>query len=403
MGGGFRSWHLQGGVALALSLGSGCATMRRVASDPDLRPCCDEFAVTADGWRLGIRHIRPPCPDPGKDPVVLCHGLGLNGTFWTITDGHLPGQLAARGYEVFVVDLRGSGASHRVGAVGWVNSALRQTFLLEVGEGRWTMDDQALYDVPAILEHICRTTGRGRVNWIGHSRGGMLLFAFLERSPAAGRVGAFVAMGSPAILAETPQQKMLRANRNLRLLLSGISTGRLARAMMVARPPGLDRVDRFYYTAENVDPRTISRFYGFTLEDPGRGALHQLDAYLEFGHLVSADGKVDYFEGLGAIRVPTLFVAGQGDILADMASKERTFAALGSADKAMLRLGLRHGHRADYGHCDLVWSRYAPREAFPPIIDWLDRHQGGSGDVPRVQEAVQADPGPGLEVGPLAP
>ncbi|HEX8203874.1 MAG TPA: alpha/beta fold hydrolase [Isosphaeraceae bacterium] len=399
MGGGSRTWCVLGMAVLALSLGSGCATMRRAARDPDLRPCADGFAETADGWRLGIRHIPPRCPDPGKDPVVLCHGLGLNGTFWTITDDHLPGQLAARGYEVFVVDLRGSGASHRVGSVGWVNAGLRQTFLLELGEGRWTMDDQALYDVPAVLDYVRRQTGRNQVNWVGHSLGGMLLYAFLERSPQAGRIGAFVAMGSPAIMAETPQAKMLRANRGLRLLLLGVSTGRMARAMMIARPPGLDRIDGLYYTAENVDRRTISRFYGYTLEDPGRGALRQLDAYLEFGHLVSADGQFDYYQGLGSITVPTLMVAGEGDVLADMPSKEQTFAALGSPDKKMLRLGLRHGHRADYGHCDLVWSRHAAREVFPPIIAWLDRHQPGSPPAGR----DPADPGPGLDVPPLVP
>src|SRR4051794_32336896 len=71
MDGGSRTWCLLGGAMLALSLGSGCATMRRAARDPDLRPCADGFALTADGWRLGIRHIRPQRPDPGKDPVVL--------------------------------------------------------------------------------------------------------------------------------------------------------------------------------------------------------------------------------------------------------------------------------------------------------------------------------------------
>ena len=96
--------------------------MRRQAESPDLRPCTDGYAYTRDGWRLGMRHIAPAVPDPGKLPVVLCHGLGLNGTFWTITDDHLPAQLAARGYDVFIVDLRGSGESARVGKVGAINA-----------------------------------------------------------------------------------------------------------------------------------------------------------------------------------------------------------------------------------------------------------------------------------------
>lgn len=104
-------------AALAL-LAPGCATSRQLHLSRDLRPCTDGYAITDDGWRLGVRHYAPDQPDPNKYPVVLCHGLGLNGTFWTITEDHLPKQLNAAGYEVFVVDMRGSGGSYREGTVG---------------------------------------------------------------------------------------------------------------------------------------------------------------------------------------------------------------------------------------------------------------------------------------------
>jgi len=370
-----RTAALLVGMLAAIGPLAGCATMRRVVTDLDLRPCSDEYAETADGWRLGVRHLRPARYDPGKDPVVLCHGLGLNGTFWTLTDDNLARQLVDRGYEVFIVDMRGSGASHRIGTVGWVNSGLRQTFLREIASSDWTMDDEARFDVPAILEHVGRTTGHARVNWVGHSLGGMLMFPFLERSPMAPRIANFVAMGSPACVARAPQTKMLNANRNLRKLLSALSTGRAARPLSVARPSILAHVDKFYYTAANVDRATIDRFYGFTLEDPGPGALKQLDAYLEHGHLVSADRKVDYFENLDLVTTPILMVAGEGDVLADIDSTQRTFDRIASADKTLARYGRRDGHRADYGHCDLVWSRHAPKEIFPDVIDWLDARQ----------------------------
>ena len=63
------------------------------------------------------------------------------------------------------------------------------------------------------------------------------------------------------------------------------------------------------------------------------------------------------------------------DVLAPMASNIATFEALGSTDKALRRFGIRDGHLADYGHCDLVWSRHAPREIFPVIAEWLDARQ----------------------------
>lgn len=370
-------WPRLLGALFLLAVGPGCASMRWHASQPLLRPCDDAYTYTEDGWKLGIRHIRPARPDPGKLPVVLCHGLGLNGTFWTITEDHLAEQLAERGYHVFIPDMRGSGASRPVGIVGKINSALRQTPFLEIGDGDWTVDDEIRYDVPAILAHVRKVTGRERVNWVGHSLGGMLMFGFLETSAEAWRIANFVGMGSTVILSDVPQRDMLQANRALRALTRLVSTGRIARPMMFYRPPGLATVDRFYYTAANVDRRTVSRFYGFTLENPGRGALKQLDPYLEFGHFVSADGRIDYAKRLGEITTPTLLIAGDGDIMSDVASTQMTLDALASPDKALLRFGRLEGHVDDYGHCDLVWSRHAPRELFPVLIDWLDVRQPG--------------------------
>ena len=134
-------------------------------------------------------------------------------------------------------------------------------------------------------------------------------------------------MGSTIILAKAPQTDMLRANRGLRLLGGLVSPGRLGRPLMYSRFPGLDRIDQFYYTSANVDRRTISRFYGYTLEDTGRSALRQLDPYLEFGHFVSADRTVDYSARLGEVTVPTLMIAGESDIMSDVPSTELTFDA----------------------------------------------------------------------------
>ena len=236
---------------------AGCATMRRDAPSPDLRPCTDGYAYTEDGWRLGVRHYRPKHPDPGKLPVILCHGLGLNATFWTITDNHLPAQLAARGYEVYVFDIRGSGENAQRGpaAIGSTDS-LRQTFLKERGERDWTVDDLVKYDVPAILDYVQRETGHDRVNWVGHSLGGMLVFPYLELAPHPERIANFVGMGSTIIQAETPQTDMLAANQGLRLLSLVRQPGRLGRPLAFVRIPGMELIDRFYYSNENVDRLT---------------------------------------------------------------------------------------------------------------------------------------------------
>ncbi len=355
---------------------SGCATMRRDAPSPDLRPCTDGYAYTADGWRLGVRHYRPEHPDPAKLPVILCHGLGLNATFWTITDNHLPAQLNARGYDVYVFDIRGSGENGRPGRSDRINRLLRQTPFHERGERTWNVDDLMRYDVPAILDYVQRETGKDRVNWVGHSMGGMLMFPYFELDPAAHqRIANFVAMGSAITLADAPQRDMLLANRAIRTLSLFASPGRMGRPLTYFRMPGMSMIDSFYYSEDNVDRRTVSRFYGYTLEDPGAGAFRQLDSYLQGGHMLSADGQIDYAALLGRVKVPTLMVASESDIISDVPSTELTYQALGSTDKSLMLFGTRHGHVAEYGHCDLVWSRHASHEIFPPVIDWLDQRQ----------------------------
>jgi pimeloyl-ACP methyl ester carboxylesterase len=363
-------WLICGGI-------SGCASARRNAPNPDLRPCTDGYVVTADGWRLGVRHYRPKVVDAGKLPVILCHGLGLNATFWTLTDDHLPKQLSERGYLVYVFDIRASGDNVQLGRRERANPLMRQTFLRELGERSWNVDDLVKYDVPAILEYVKQDSGQDRVNWVGHSLGGMLLFPYLEFSPEAGRIANFIGMGSTIVQAETPQTDMLRANRALRALSIVASPGRMGRPLKYYHIPGMELIDRFYYSNQNVDRETISRFYGYALEDTGPGALRQLDPYLEYGHMLSADRSIDYVDNLNRIQTPTLLVAGDGDIMSDVPSTELMLAKLGSPDKLLMRFGRSGGYVADYGHCDLVWSRHASKEIFPPIIDWLDRRQPG--------------------------
>src|SRR5438874_1722216 len=78
------------------------------------------------------------------------------------------------------------------GKLAEINARLRETPFLEVGAGQWNVDEMAFYDVPAVLDYVKRATGRDRVNWVGHSLGGMLIFPYLELAPEAYRIVNFV-------------------------------------------------------------------------------------------------------------------------------------------------------------------------------------------------------------------
>ena len=92
---------------------------------------------------------------------------------------------------------------------------------------------------------------------------------YLEVSPHPERIANFVGMGSTIIQAETPQTDMLRANRGLRLLSPVASPGRLGRPLAFVRIPGMDKIDRFYYS--NRECRPAHRFAFLWLRARGYG------------------------------------------------------------------------------------------------------------------------------------
>ena len=93
-------------------------------------------------------------------------------------------------------------------------------------------------------------------------------------------------------------------------------------------------------------------------------------------------------------------VAGAGDLISDVPSTRKTFDGAGQRRQTLYVFGKASGHVADYGHCDLAWSRYAPREIFPVVIDWLDHRQPGIGPTPQGpanRPAASASPQEGVD------
>lgn len=167
-----------------------------------------EYCSTPDGWSLALHHLQPCCAErPGTAaaeayPLVLIHGLASNRfTFDLAPDLSLAKFLAAQGWDVWNVELRGtvrmhgrcalssfsgieigfdssvSGLFHNSGA----GLSKRQPNCC-VSQPRWTVDDHLNLDLPAILRHVLQHTGASRVHLIGHSLGGMIITGLLTQA-----------------------------------------------------------------------------------------------------------------------------------------------------------------------------------------------------------------------------
>jgi lysosomal acid lipase/cholesteryl ester hydrolase len=130
-------------------------------------PCLEYLVQTEDGFLLGLQRI-PHGHDNNlltlkkqKPPVLLQHGLLQGGDNWFLNP---PGQslgfiLADEGFDVWIANVRGTRWSHG-------HIALTKT---DREYWDWTWDELAMYDLPAMLKFVYKTTG-SKVFYVGHSQ-----------------------------------------------------------------------------------------------------------------------------------------------------------------------------------------------------------------------------------------
>jgi len=331
---------------------------------------------THDGWLLSVRHYRPATRDSSKLPVVLMHGFGVNGTFWTLDERtDLAHYLSKkRNFDVYVPDLRGMGRSRPANPFGsFVGSG--------VGEERediyeWELDDYARTDVPAIIAAIRKRTKAPRVNWVGHSMGGMVMYAYLVRNEQPpDDVHTFVAVGSPVFLF-LPADKMVKDMQDMAWVLEYVSVKSVLQGLSAFAGGGnMTPFDTLYYSRDNVTADTVKRMYAHCMEDLPEGVAYQLNQMAETGEFHDFAGKFNYSRHLGRVRVPMLLLAGKGDNMVPPGVVVAAMKRVGSTDKQWIHLAKANKFSADYGHCDMIWGKNAPQEVFPIIADWLDQRQ----------------------------
>jgi len=348
--------------------------------------------TTADGWTLHLRRYTTEKPHPRRLPVVLCHGLSYNATFWDLrADVSLPRYLAARGYDVWVPSLRGAGASTKPGY-----SRLRQLFRLDLAGGvggaltskgkgllkwNWTVDDHAAGDVPAILDTVIAASGAPAVHWVGHSMGGMVMVAHLagRDDGTDPRVRSFVAAAVPVTIVKPlsePMKLLAEARGPIELSNAMVSTSLPALLGMLAGKAIQTPLDILFYNSANLDDDLIRRLNAFATEDISPGQFAQLLDMIAGGRFVSRDGRIDYAAAIGRMETPTFWLAGTVDNLATVAAVKDAHNRCPAGRKQFRLFGRVNGQSVDFGHDDLMISPNAHTEVWPAVRQWLDSFEG---------------------------
>ena len=315
-------------------------------------------ARTEDGWDLALYRYRPTVPVHGREPVVLCHGM-LSNRYNVDLDEEvsLARHLRGRGFDCWVMELRGHGGSRRTAADGAGN-----------GPFDWTMDDYIRHDLPAAVAHVVGATGSERVHWFGHSMGGMILYGHCAMNPAP--------LIRSAVLTDAPA--------SFERLKGRARAGRIYGKLFPAVPPAL--VIPFLTPIVWLLPEVMAPRYGISnrrrmvsllnnaiIPWGSSKVLLQICDMLESGRFRSGDGAVDYEEGPGRIEFPLLVISA-GRRRLDEEVVKCGFTRAASADKKYVKLSRADGYSTDYTHSNLLVADSSPAEVFPLIAEWFLQH-----------------------------
>lgn len=146
-----------------------------------------ERVPAADGARIACKRKATDGP-----PVIFVHGLAVNADLWDIpeldtADGRfrcLPALLHELDYDIWLVNLRGHGAPHMLSEP-------------PPGQDDWCVDHFVHFDLPAVVEHVLRRTGR-RPMLVANSMGAMTAAGWLQGAVLTDNAGEPCIRNEPA-------------------------------------------------------------------------------------------------------------------------------------------------------------------------------------------------------------
>lgn len=315
--------------------------------------------TTTDGFGVSLTRY-PPRDDRGvrRRPVLLCGGLAANRFSFDLGEGaSLARHLAEHGWDVWVMELRAHGRSPTPWYGWWYG---------------WGLDEHVERDLPAAVDAVRDATGAPDVHFVGHSLGGILMYAHAARGGDRLRSGVAVGAsldytGSSSWFHRVDQLAFLRA------VLRAVPIGFFAAVTSPLAARGPSRLDEFNIHWGNIDPPLYRRLNAIGFHTVSAKVLAQLATAFRPGGLRDGRGA-PYVDGLGDTTLPILAVAGTVDRQCPPAAARQTLEAVGHDDTRLAVFGEAHGHGDDYAHIDLLLGLRAREEVYPVIEQWLESH-----------------------------
>jgi len=318
------------------------------------------YLLTEDGWRLALHRVAARGPQR-RHPVLMVHGFACNRHFFNLDERYsLAGAASARGFDVYVLELRGAGMS------------------LPPKDARppemtWGFDEYAHIDVPTAIRAVLAASSNVALHGVGHSMGGMLLYAQAVQRPSTLRSVATVA--SPVV----SELNLATTERHLLRLASKLAPQAGKRRLPIRQVFGVAGrfvtmssvlADGVLLNAANCEPDVVGRMARESINDVPLQLLLEITQQMTSSDRDS--GPYAYERLLDRIEVPVLSLSGSVDRVAPPAAVAAVVQRLAARDVRYREMGQGFGCRADYGHGDLLVGSAAPDEVYPALLDFLE-------------------------------
>ncbi|XP_021298853.1 uncharacterized protein LOC110427639 isoform X1 [Herrania umbratica] len=247
----------------------------------------------------------------------------------------------------------------------------------------WDFDHYLEEDVPAAMEYIRAQTkpNDGKLVAIGHSMGGILLYAMLSRCGSEGRepkLKAVVTLASS--LDYTSSKSTLKlllplADPAQALNVPVVPLGTLLAAAypLSSRPPYvLAWLNNLISAEDMMHPELLKKLVlNNFCTIPAKLILQLTTAFREKG-LCDRSGKFFYRDHLHKSNVPVLAVAGDQDLICPPEAVEETVKLFPENLVTYKVFGDHQGPH--YAHYDLVGGRLAVEQVYPCILQFLGHY-----------------------------
>ncbi len=311
--------------------------------------------LTPDGWRIRLFRYRKG--GSSGEPVLLVHGYTAN--HWNMALPHgesLADFLVEKGYDCWAIDLRGN-----------------RTSLPPPGTPRHraTYDGYVMQDLPAAIAFIQRSTGYDQVHWVGHSMGGMLLYAY-ELAHGRAQIASGATMASPPWLEafwSRAQDRLVWFMETMPLIFE-IMKRAIAPIFAWLKP----HYSLIPIRWKNLNPKFgVAEFFNAIGQSPVP-VTRTFEECAKHRYLAVDNDRINVLQGLNRLETPLLVMACPLDPIAPISNLRIFFDRLPSADKRFIELSKAAGCAMDYSHVDPPFARNAATEVFTPIADWLAAH-----------------------------